>query len=83
MSLLLTALAVIVLWTALVSWRRKNEAAPTAPAGPGNEDDGIDRAALEAAEREVRDMDSNPRGGAKDEAVGDDWGPGTPKTPMG
>ena len=81
MSLLLTALAVVVLWTALVSWRRKSEAAPTDTAARADEDDGIDRAALEQAEREVKDMESTARGGAPDDAIGDDWGPGTPKAP--
>jgi hypothetical protein len=44
--------------------------------------DGIDRAALEAAEREVRDLESASR---VDEGLeGDDWGPGTvrPRPPV-
>jgi hypothetical protein len=40
-------------------------------------DDGIDREALEAAEREVRELEA---GRKPDDAVeGDDWGPGTAK----
>lgn len=43
--------------------------------------DGIDRSALEAAEREVRDLESSPH---PDTHLGDDWGPGTarPRPPV-
>ena len=44
--------------------------------------DGIDRIALEAAEREVRDLESSP---PVDEGLeGDDWGPGAarPRPPV-
>jgi hypothetical protein len=44
--------------------------------------DGIDRAALEAAEREVRDLESGAR---PDEGFeGEDWGPGAgrPRSPV-
>jgi hypothetical protein len=44
--------------------------------------DGIDRSALEAAEREVRDLESAPR--ADTHLEDDDWGPGTarPRPPV-
>ena len=44
--------------------------------------DGIDRAALEAAEREVRELERGARGG--EELEGDDWGPGAahPRPPV-
>ena len=44
--------------------------------------DGIDRAALEAAEREVRDLALDAR--LDDELEGDDWGPGAarPRPPV-
>ena len=44
--------------------------------------DGIDRAALEAAEREVRDLETGTR---PDEGfAGEDWGPGAarPRSPV-
>ena len=44
-------------------------------------DDGIDHAELEAAEREVRDLDAGAR--EEDGFVGDDWGPGASGRPMG
>ena len=65
---LLVALAAIV---ALVLWLRRDRRYP----GPRLiDDDGIDREELEAAEREVRDLDPGAR---PDESfLGDDWGPG-------
>ena len=44
-------------------------------------DDGIDREELEAAEREVRDLETPPPG---EDLTGDDWGPGTarPRPPV-
>ena len=44
--------------------------------------DGIDRAALEAAEREVRELERDPHLG--DELEDDDWGPGAarPRPPV-
>jgi hypothetical protein len=65
---LLVALAAVI---ALVLWLRRDRSYP----GPRLiDDDGIDREELEAAEREVRDLDS----GARPEPgfPGDDWGPG-------
>jgi hypothetical protein len=45
-------------------------------------DDGIDRAELEAAEREVRDLESGRQ--PDDGFEGDDWGPGAarPRPPV-
>jgi hypothetical protein len=66
---LLIALAAIV---ALALWLRRDRSYP----GPKlhGEDDGIDREELEAAEREVRELDPNTR--PEDGFLGDDWGPG-------
>jgi hypothetical protein len=46
------------------------------------DDDGIDREELEAAEREVRELDSGRQ--PDDGFEGDDWGPGAarPRPPM-
>jgi hypothetical protein len=65
---LLVGLAALI---ALVLWLRRDRSYP----GPRLiDDDGIDRAELEAAEREVRDLD---RGARPEEGFpGDDWGPG-------
>jgi len=66
---LLVALAALI---ALVLWLRRDRSYP----GPRlDNDDGIDREELEAAEREVRDLDSQTR--PEDGFEGDDWGPGT------
>ena len=68
MGTLLVALAAIV---ALALWLGRDRRYP----GPRLiDDDGIDREELEAAEREVRDLDSTAR--PDDGFVGDDWGPG-------
>jgi hypothetical protein len=65
---LLVALAAVI---ALVLWLRRARSYP----GPRLiDDDGIDRDELEAAEREVRDLD--PRARPEEGFVGDDWGPG-------
>ncbi len=65
---LLVALAAVI---ALVLWLRRDRSYP----GPRLiDDDGIDREELEAAEREVRDLDPGARPG--DGFLGDDWGPG-------
>ena len=68
MGTLLVALAAIV---ALVLWLRRDRSYP-GPRLIG--DDGIDREELEAAEREVRDLD--PSAKPEDGFLGDDWGPG-------
>lgn len=65
---LLVALAAVI---ALVIWLRSDRRYR----GPRLiDDDGIDRKELEAAEREVRDLD--PRARPDDGFLGDDWGPG-------
>ncbi len=65
---LLVALAAVI---ALVLWLRRDRRYP----GPRlADDDGIDREELEAAEREVRDLDPSAR--PEDGFLGDDWGPG-------
>jgi len=60
------ALMALVLW----SLRRRRYPGPRLH----GEDDGIDREELEAAEREVRDLDGGLR--PEDGFEGDDWGPG-------
>lgn len=65
---LVVALAALI---ALVLWFRRDRSYP----GPRlTDDDGIDREELEAAEREVRDLDPDAR--PEDGFPGDDWGPG-------
>jgi hypothetical protein len=65
---LLVALAAVI---ALVLWLRRDRRYP----GPRlADDDGIDREELEAAEREVRELDPSAR--PEDGFLGDDWGPG-------
>ena len=64
---LLVALAAVI---ALVLWLRRDRSYP----GPRLADDEIDREELEAAEREVRDLD--PKARPEDGFPGDDWGPG-------
>jgi hypothetical protein len=65
---LLVALAAIA---ALVLWLRRDRKYP----GPRlHGDSGIDREELEAAEREVRDLEAHQR--AEEGFLGDDWGPG-------
>ena len=66
----IAALAALVVWFARRAGRR-----PSKRPGP----DDIDRDELEAAEREVRDLDSGAR---PDEGFeGDDWGPGAGGSP--
>ena len=65
---LLVALAAIA---ALVLWLRRDRKYP----GPRlHGDSGIDREELEAAEREVRDLEAHQR--PEEGFLGDDWGPG-------
>ena len=71
---LLVALAALV---SLALWLRRDRTYP----GPrlDSDDDGIDREELDAAEREVRDLESAQR---PDEGFpGNDWGPGRPRPP--
>jgi hypothetical protein len=65
-----TLLVAVVAIVALVLWLRRDRTYR----GPRLADDEIDREQLEAAEREVRDLDSKAR--AEDGFLGDDWGPG-------
>lgn len=66
---LLIALAVLI---SLALWLRRDRNYP----GPHLEssEDGIDHEELDAAQREVRDLDSSQR--PEDGFAGDDWGPG-------
>jgi hypothetical protein len=66
-----TVLVALVLLVALVIWLRRERRHP-GPRLLGS--DGIDRDALEEAEREVRDLDASAR--PDEERPGDDWGPG-------
>lgn len=80
-SLLLAGLGllVVVAWV-IASSRTKS---PRSPEVAAADDDAIDRAALEQAEREVKDMEGGRRGEPTDDVVGDDWGPGSPRPPFG
>ena len=73
-SVLLVAAALMV---AVVVWllRRKRHPGPRLAA----DHDDIDREELDAAEREVRDLDLWQR--PEDRFEGDDWGPGTTPRP--
>jgi hypothetical protein len=57
---------------ALILWLRRDRSYP----GPRlhSEDEGIDRAELEQAEREVRDLGAHQQ--PEEGFLGDDWGPG-------
>lgn len=72
-----TLLVAVVAIVALVLWLRRDRGYP----GPRlkSDDDGIDHEELEAAEREVRELESHQR--PEDGFSGDDWGPGTPRPP--
>ena len=66
-----TLLVALVALIALVLWLRRDRSYP----GPRLDDEvGVDREELEAAEREVRDLD--PKARPDDGFLGDDWGPG-------
>lgn len=64
---------------ALAAWLLRDRR-PRGPRLHGS--DGIDREELEAAEREVRDLEG--RGSPDEELPGDDWGPGAarPRPPV-
>jgi hypothetical protein len=66
---LLVAFAAVI---ALIIWLRRDRSYPGPRLHP--EEEGIDREALEEAEREVRELDPNAR--PEDGFLGDDWGPG-------
>ena len=68
---LLTILAMV----ALVTWLVRQAARPRRVVRP----DDIDAEELEAAEREVRELDTNVR--PDDDVPGSDWGPGTARPP--
>jgi hypothetical protein len=70
--------AALLLWAVITVFRRSRErlVAERTPHDPE-----IDRSTLEAAEREVKDLGTDVRGRPLEDAVGDDWGPGTPKPP--
>ena len=84
-------LAVLLMWAAIVVLRRRKEEVrssmqtPQTPSGlqgrSAQADPDIDRETLEAAEREVKDLETDVRGRPLEDTVGDDWGPGTPKPP--
>ena len=71
-----TILIAGVALAALVAWLTRRRQYP----GPRRlpEDDVIDREALEAAEREVRDLDASRR--PEQGFEGEDWGPGVPRS---
>jgi hypothetical protein len=89
MSWFWVALGVLAFWAAVVVMRRRREELRDAPSktpglrarGASARDDEIDYEALEEAEREVKDLDTDAKGRPLDEGLGDDWGPGTPKPP--
>ena len=72
-------LAVLVLWAGIAVIRRSRERMHRG--APVRADPDIDYQALEQAEREVKDLDTDAKGRPLDDALGDDWGPGTPKPP--
>ena len=89
-------LAVLVLWAATVSVRRRaasrSAQSPQSPSrlrspvvGKGSKersaDPDIDYEELEQAEKEVKNLDTDAKGRPLDDVIGDDWGPGTPKPP--
>ena len=78
--LVLAALAIAVAGAALFARRDRS---PRSPEVAADDDDAIDRSALEQAEREVRDMEGDEKGKPTDDVVGDDWGPGAGRTPLG
>ena len=74
--------AVLVMWAGIVAWRRRREQSRYQPRMLGRKaGDDIDYDTLEQAEQDVRDLDTDAKGRPLDNAVGDDWGPGTPKPP--
>ena len=80
MSLLLFPAVLLILAAFVILGRRHEEV--KMPGAPPERDDGIDRAELERAEREVRDMDDDGSGAPPSESPGDDWGPGAPPRPV-
>jgi hypothetical protein len=71
-------LVAVMLFLGIAAWLRRDRRYP----GPRlHGEDGIDRDALEEAEREVRDQQAPP---PTPDRPGDDWGPGTtrPRPPV-
>lgn len=60
---------------ALLVWIGRSLVRPRYRAAPGD----VDREELEAAEREVRDLETSTR--PEDDTPGGDWGPGTARPP--
>ena len=81
MSPLILLPAVLMIFFAFVVLGRRHEEMKM-PEGERDDDEGIDRAELERAEREVREMDDDGGGSPRPENPGDDWGPGVPKGPV-
>lgn len=79
-TLWLAPLAVLVAVVAVFVTRSRT---PRTPEIAPDEDDAIDEATLEQAEREVREMEGDVRGAPTDDVVGDDWGPGSSRPPFG
>ena len=67
----------LVLLAGLLVWLLRGSARPTEPHTWDDHVEPVDAAELEAAEREVRDLDVNRR--PEDGFEGDDWGPGSGK----
>ena len=70
-------LAGLVLLAGLLVWLLRRSAPPTEPHTWDDQVEQVDAGELEAAEREVRDLDVNRR--PEDGFEGDDWGPGSGK----
>jgi hypothetical protein len=80
MSFLVLLPAVLMIFVAFTVMGRRHEETPGLKAP--EPDDGIDRAELERAEREVREMEHDGSGAPPEQAQGDDWGPGVPRGPV-
>ena len=84
--------AVLVVWAGIVALRRTRESVGEDAAGARareldegrtrlpDEDEPIDWATLEEAEREVRELDVDAK--PEDGFEGDDWGPGAGRPPV-
>jgi len=86
--LALGVIAVLLLWGAIAFLRDRAAGGRAMRQEPWRRslrrnDDAIDQAALEDAEREVRDLPADARGADPDDDIGTDWGPGTARNPWG
>ncbi|MEO8633814.1 MAG: hypothetical protein ABI587_00915 [Gemmatimonadales bacterium] len=70
-------LAGLLLLVGLLVWLFRKPAAPSEPPGWEDQVEPVDAAELEAAERDVKDLDVQQR--PEDGFAGDDWGPGAAK----